>query len=457
MFYIVFWFIKQIYYILKRFTKHKILLLCGVGLLVYFLLANNIFGYDSYIVNLNGTDYTVHQPNDTVLNALHNLPLYSNGDYFYLTRQHVNGERTIGFIYKPSLSDTYKIYTKFTTLGGRRVLGYYMDNSSNILVHSYGINNNNGSVTDYGEGYIAPNTIWLYTTITSNLIELIANCNIFYETSGNTMLFSVSPTVPYIVNADLIPSWTFSPLIINGVNLDYDLPVGYNGHWNYYLQVNYRSGTFTIPINSFISHDSNNSLNFKIPQDIINPYLRLEPNTNIIFTLVRRNTDYSLNETFDLGTYTITLSQTDTDNINNNTEGQVQGSTSQALQEISESINDSSVDFSLSDLPQDSSEDITRDGINNIFTSIYNAFCTGSAQDIVLPIPYSNSNITIPANYVRSSLQNANANIIILIIEAFWWYLISRYIITDILKKITKIKSGDVEHLQDDNIKGDML
>ena len=139
--------------------------------------------------------------------------------------------------------------------------------------------------------------------------------------------------------------------------------------------------------------------------------------------------------------------------INNN-----MGVMTNSIDDINSSINDSNIDnITNNTLPQDSTTDITADGVNGIFTSIYNAFCTGNAQDIVFPIPFTSSNITIPANYVYNNLNASGSGWVITIIQAFWWYLISRFIIKDIMDKINKIKSGNIEDIETTNIRGDML
>lgn len=145
--------------------------------------------------------------------------------------------------------------------------------------------------------------------------------------------------------------------------------------------------------------------------------------------------------------------------------------TTQAIQETTEAVNDatnavnnltdtvtdSNVEDSSIDLPTDSSNDITQEGIDGIFTNMYNAFCSGTAKDIVFPIPFTDKNITLSANYVRQMLSNNGGSWVITLIEAFWWYLISRFIIKDIANKVTKIKSGNIDSLENNNIKGDML
>lgn len=138
--------------------------------------------------------------------------------------------------------------------------------------------------------------------------------------------------------------------------------------------------------------------------------------------------------------------------INNNLDN-----VNENLQKINDSINNPNVDDSSIILPTDNTNDITADGLNGIFTSIYNAFCSGQAKDIVFPIPFTDKNITLSANYVRQMLTTSNATWVITIIEAFWWYIISRFIIKDITNKITKIKSGNIEDIESTNIKGDML
>lgn len=129
----------------------------------------------------------------------------------------------------------------------------------------------------------------------------------------------------------------------------------------------------------------------------------------------------------------------------------------QSIDNINNSITDSSVDSSSIDLPTDNTVDPTQSGVDNIFQTIYNSFTSGTAQDIVFPIPFTNKSITLQANYIYNMLQSNGASWIITIIQAFWWYLISRFIITDIMKKIRKIKQGNFDNIQNSNIKEDML
>lgn len=131
--------------------------------------------------------------------------------------------------------------------------------------------------------------------------------------------------------------------------------------------------------------------------------------------------------------------------------------TNDKLDTINDTITDDTVESSASDLPSTNVTNPTENGIDNIFTSIYNAFCVGEAQDIIFPIPFTNKNITLSPYYVRDMLNNNNAGWIYTLIQAFWGYLIGRYIVSDISKKIDKIKSGNIENVENTNIKEEML
>lgn len=134
-----------------------------------------------------------------------------------------------------------------------------------------------------------------------------------------------------------------------------------------------------------------------------------------------------------------------------------QQNTTNAIENLEDTITDSNIESGSSDLPSTNVNDPTQNGIDNIFQSIYNAFCTGQAQDIVFPIPFTNKNITLSPYYVSDMLTSFGANWIYTLIQAFWGYFIGRFIVKDIARKINKIKSGDVENIENNNIKEEML
>lgn len=80
----------------------------------------------------------------------------------------------------------------------------------------------------------------------------------------------------------------------------------------------------------------------------------------------------------------------------------------QSIDNINNSITDSTIDNSSIDLPTDNTQDPTQSGVDNIFQTIYNSFTSGTAQDIVFPIPFSDNNLTIQANYVSNMLGSSS-------------------------------------------------
>ena len=83
-----------------------------------------------------------------------------------------------------------------------------------------------------------------------------------------------------------------------------------------------------------------------------------------------------------------------------------QQETTQAINDLNDTITDSSIDTSASDLPSVDVNNPSQAPLDNIFMIIYNAFCTGEPQNIVFPIPFTNQNITLNPYYVRDMLNN---------------------------------------------------
>lgn len=81
----------------------------------------------------------------------------------------------------------------------------------------------------------------------------------------------------------------------------------------------------------------------------------------------------------------------------------------------------------------------------------------GTAKDIVIPVPFTGKNFVINANFLQTILAKTEFEWVANIIQLFWWYVISVFIVKDVSGKFTKIKGGDVENIQNSNIKEEML
>lgn len=156
---------------------------------------------------------------------------------------------------------------------------------------------------------------------------------------------------------------------------------------------------------------------------------------------------------------TLTTEQEQDNQNQSDTQKQIDAINKQTEQqkETKDFLKDDNIDDSNIALPSIETNDITEDGIDNIFTAIYNGLTSGEARDIVLPFPFTNKSIIIPANYTEQFLTTSVFSPIYLIIQAFYWYIIARFIVKDIASKFEKIKSGNIENLENNNIKTEML
>lgn len=107
--------------------------------------------------------------------------------------------------------------------------------------------------------------------------------------------------------------------------------------------------------------------------------------------------------------------------------------------------------------------DTTSFGFDYIFNTIYNSI-NSNPKSIQFTIPFVNYSFTINPNFLDEWLHNLDVevvgginNIVLNFIHAFYYFIISYYIINDVRKTIEKVKTGDIMTHTDTNIKADML
>lgn len=125
-----------------------------------------------------------------------------------------------------------------------------------------------------------------------------------------------------------------------------------------------------------------------------------------------------------------------------------------SVNDVNNSINDDNVSVDSSTLPSDDTADVTANGFNSLFDKLYTTFTSGAAQDVVIKVPFTGKSFAINTASVYGGV---NLGVVKTLIQTFWYFVISYFIVQDIGKKINKIKSGDIEHVQEDNIKEDLL
>lgn len=448
--YMFFWFFKQLYYNLKRFTKHKFLLLLVFFVIAIFLFVNPIFATDYITIesNVSGNSNSYNLPSFSTLPS-DATNLINNGKP-YIIRKWTESGRTTYYLYIINSANGYF---------------YHKSNQSASIVHN--VNAIYGCLYNEGTSYEWHNTTGIASSVELNNVIYYGGI-IYGDINKNTIYFN--PFVePYIsTSSSSISSWSFDNLIINCGDCD---PSS-----TFWLECNYEGYTFDIDVDDYISVNNGIAI-ISIPKYVLNESIVLRNGFEFGFNLQVRQPNMQVLY-YQLGSYTLILDTQQQQEINEDSNKQLlsdinknqqqttqaidnlnnsQQETTNAINDLNNTITDDNIQNSSIYLPSDTSNDITQDGLNGIFTSIYNAFCTGQAQDIVFPIPFTNKNITLQANYLRQMLTNSGATWVITIIESFWWYLISRFIIKDISNKITKIKSGNIEDIENSNIKGDML
>lgn len=257
--------------------------------------------------------------------------------------------------------------------------------------------NNSNTITDYSENFFNTNNDATFYFASSKALYDSSLTNIFIEPYSN------SPTIT--TPSSDIENWSFETLDINLGS--------YNDYPTFWLDFTYDNTIHSFNLVHFLT-SSDNTFIASIPNNILTSPIVVRNGSTITFNLtVRRSNSQVLY--YELGSYTLDLTQTEQDTINENSNKELINSISSytqqtinainqqtnainqqtdaineqtdAINEQTETINeqtdylkDDNVNNNSIYLPSDNTNDITKDGINGIFNTIYNAFCTGSPQ-----------------------------------------------------------------------------
>lgn len=182
-------------------------------------------------------------------------------------------------------------------------------------------------------------------------------------------------------------------------------------------------------------------------------------NSSITFTVSTRDykkpflyTTYGYNVSGVSGTSSIEgivdiLDRTNQDVVNNIQQGnQLQEEQNQLQQEQNDFLKQETTDndVSVDNFNSVDANDITSSGLTGIFTTIYNSINSWSSKDIVLPVPFTNKSLTIPANYTNNMLSSVGGGLLITIVSTVYYFIVARFIIYTITGIINSIKSGSI-------------
>lgn len=129
-----------------------------------------------------------------------------------------------------------------------------------------------------------------------------------------------------------------------------------------------------------------------------------------------------------------------------------------SINDVNNTLTDTATDDSQVDFVSESNQDLTSGFFTSLLTKFQTAFSNRSPNSVSFPIPFTNKSINFSSWYVRTMVENNSAfSVIVDLATAFWWFVLSYYIILDIYKKINALKSGDITNIENDNITTDLL
>lgn len=429
----------------KFFKKHKKIAICLLAFLIYVIINNKCFGfnveYNDIVYDVPDLPFSTEEHPDFVFGTIgtnrfgvgYPAADVANDKFFFTdtntVRYNITGTSTYGEWYWYDLT----IPTNGATIGNW--------SAQKLTTHGFLTFNSTGSVII--------SSVDIYASSTSTDISFVKNSDSYFIPDYIQASFVST-------REDLETSGN-DKIIINPGSFANEIELRlYNTDANILL--------FSTPLSNYDNYVEREDLEnpfsnlvYKIPYDAL-PSFTLQNGVNYAFRLIYFNEQQVITNISLPFTANGDITGGGTDNTTNTDINNSIKNTNQKLENIEETITDSTIDVDVeNDLPSVDVQDPTQQGIDNIFNSIYNAFCTGEAQDIILPIPYTEKNITISPYYVKDMLNNNGVGWLYTFIQAFWSYLFGRFIIKDISNKINKIKSGDIDNIQNTNIKEDML
>ena len=130
---------------------------------------------------------------------------------------------------------------------------------------------------------------------------------------------------------------------------------------------------------------------------------------------------------------------------------ELQEQTNKTLQDtkdfITEDLNGDEIDSSLPSF--DSDIDPTTSGVNEIF----NLFKNGINNNNSFSFNLLGTDFVISSDLLSSHLPSS----LVVLINAFWWFFICRFILKDVISIIEKISVGDIDKVDTTNVKASMF
>lgn len=442
--------------LLRFFKKYSFMIIILIFILLI-IINSNIFASTVSTIPGSAGDYT-NTPNGYVDFALdyitvNNLPspddylvfIYKGTAYVYFTLNNSTDNRY--FYYEREIgSDTpHYVIRVYNTLRFR----FYIDErygSYDVQVVNYGYNNSNNNEYSNTEVFDLENLVY-YTNANIVPRDDTVTPDLFPSKPLDNVGIGLVETPIITDTVETLSTGYFDYVTINSKGF-------YGDFWQNFYLLTFDFSTNNEDITSmyaqqeiFITKDSpykvnddGSSYTFMIPTNVLG--LNFKNGNNYALKLATLENEAGFNYYDYFFDVKFTVSGLSEEQMNNNSLNNINGSL------INPNI---STDLNL---PADNTSNPTISGFDSIFNTIYNALTVANSTPIHIKVPYTNQDFYISANTVYDGLD---LGIFEELFSLVWYFIVSIFIVKDISKKINKIKSGNFENIQNNNVKEDLL
>ena len=461
--------INSILYNLRKIFKYLSFSLLIVAFVVLALL---LIGKD---VHAAGEDRIFTTPPQPVIDYLENTTEYNSGNYEFFIFQNGQSVFTITLIEKSQLSSNLVCYMTGTT-------SYRFNNAFSYKQYSV---NPNGQYLNETSNVSNINSVWGASYNANGIYYWYSSFDVYSDSTYHTILYTGVGTPDVPIEEPVFENYEdtehFGNTLVNGEFTYFYFKIPhveepFTPFWFYFHDItdvpipsdDYYNGSTSVFINLNDAVSNSVGLNYiyrYLTQDGYDYYA--VPSVSPFGSYLNGHTYRLVLEwTYDSGVtadsksfqWTTDFSQAGiTKQDENKNDAMLSGINSlyKSQQEMNNFLNDNSYN-SNNNMPNSSEYTSPTDsGIDSIFTALYNAFTTNQTQTVRFVIPFTNEQyIDIPSDLITSRLPQ----VIIILIQSVYWYVICRYIVKDIASIAEKAKSGEIlDGSSDGNIKTDLL
>lgn len=433
----------------KKFLRGLLIIFILVALLSFFKY-NVTYADSDLVITVNGVDYTL----DSSISQFKNIVFVQNGSRITSI---VSNDKILA-----NLNNQGYFYTVGSTGTWYNFSTFNVSTLSNITISNYTSYSSSQSLT-YGLSGSPSGIVY-------------SNCAIYDYNNPNDILID-APTPPFVAphfdNTDTdIQNLSFEWLYID--------PADYGIEDNLYLHILNVNRTIEINTNETAYYyddvvfklNKNSRYLQNFANDESYPYYsipkyKLSLNVDIQYIFALSSSGSSITSSVGLITdqYDDNIFQT----VSVNTSGLLSQAdvNSDNLKNIDDALNgDGNDNDTLTDsdlaLPEMNVDDPTNTGFMGFFTILYNGFCTGEVTPVVLDLPFINKTLTIDPDLTYNIMTKTEFLPLYAIIQSFYWYIISRFILLTIRDIVLHIKNidFDVKNMKGtgvSDIGGDML